>query len=131
MKYFLCMFGTVYLGIPSERTERVISVFRKQSSVCEIENQDVIISLPLLFGRADLSAPHGIVLKTDNEKRTPVLLAPPLDIDLEIPEENIFTVPKTFEKMLRYCNGACFINKDQKERLVLTLSIEKILGDYK
>ena len=131
MKYFLCTFDTIYLGIPSECTERVISVSRIPSSVYETEKQDVYISLPLLFRRADLSAPHGIVLKPGNEERKTILLVPPLDIDLEIPEEDIYSVPKAFSGILRYCNGACFIDKDKGERLVFTIDTKKIIGDYK
>ena len=76
-----------------------------------------------------MPAPHGIVLKPVNEKKT-VLLAPPLDIDLEIPDEDIYTLPKTFNEILRYCKGVCFINKDKNERMVITLDIEKIIKDY-
>ena len=130
MKYFLCAFNEIFLGIPSEHVERIITVFRTQSSVCETEDQTVYISLPLLFGNPKHPAPHGIVLKSANEERKTVLLAPPLDIDLEIPEEDLYTVPETFSELLRYCRGACFINKDQKERFVLTLDIEKLSEDY-
>ena len=130
MRYFLCALDSVYLGIPSECTGRIISVFRSQSSVCETEDQDVFISLPLLFGRANFSSPHGIVLKQTIEERKTVLLAPPIDIDIEIPDEEIFSVPGVFEKLLRYCNGACFINVEQEERLIFTLDMEKITKDY-
>ena len=130
MKYFLCTFDQVYLGVLSECTERVISVSRKQTSIMESEKQEVFISLPLLFGRADLGAPHGIVLKSKNNERKTTLLAPPLDIDLEIPEEEIFTVPKAFGGRLCYFKGACFIKKEQEERLVFTLDIDKLLKDF-
>ena len=138
MKYFLCAFDAAYLGIPSERTERVISISAngpfgsgKQSSVCETDDKDIFISLPLLFGRADLSTPHGIVLKPGNGKRKVTLLAPPLDIDLEIPEEHIYTVPKVFGEMLHYCRGAGFIKKDQGDRLVFIVDTEKLAEDFK
>ena len=130
MKYFLCALNAVYLGIPSECTERVISVTRDQSSVCEAEGQNTFISLPILFGRADLTAPHGIVLKSVNEERKTVLLVPPVDIDIEIPEENIHSVPKAFSELLRYCKGSCFVSVGQGERLILTLNMEKITEDY-
>ena len=128
MKYFLCALNTVYLGIPSEYTERIISVSRMQSSVCETDAQDIFISLPLLFRCADLPTPHGIVLKTVSEERKTILLVPPLDIDLEIPAEDIFSVPRAFSELLRYCNGSCFINIGRQERLVFTLDIKKIMG---
>ena len=131
MKYFLCVFDSIYLGIPSECTERVISVFRTQSSVFETEGQDAFISLPLLFGRADLPAPHGIVLKSRGKERKTTLLAPPLDIDLEIPEEAVFSVPKAFSGKLRFVKGACFIKKDQADRLVFILDPEMLTGEFK
>jgi hypothetical protein len=129
MKYFLCAFDAAYLGIPSECTQRVISVSRKQLSVCETEEQHIFISLPLLFGRADISAPHGIVLKENKEKQI-TLLAPLLDIDYEIPDENIFTVPKAIGAKLRYLKGACFIKKDREERPVYIVDIEKLMEDF-
>ena len=130
MKYFLCALNAVYLGIPSECTERIISATGIQSSAFETGDQDTFISLPLLFGCADLAAPHGIVLKSVNKERKTILLAPSLDIDIEISEENIHSVPKAFSELLRYCNGSCFINVEQEERLIFTLDVEKIIKDY-
>ena len=130
MKYFLCAFNTIYLGILSERTERVISVSRKQSCVYETEGNDAFISLPHLFERADLPAPHGIILKAKNEEKKTILLAPPLDIDLEIPEEDIFSVPKVLGGKLLYFRGACFIKKNQEECLILILDMEKLKEDF-
>ena len=130
MKYFLSVFDSVYLGIPSECTERVISVSRKQSSVYETEKQEAYISLPLLFKRSDVSSPHGIVLKAANEEIKTILLAPPLDIDTEISDEDIHDIPKAFSGILRYCKGACFIGKAHGERLILTLDVEKITKDF-
>ena len=134
MKYFLCAFDTIYLGISSECIERIMSVARTQSSVHETEEQTTFISLPLLFRCEDLPAPHGIVLKPGSsagEERKTILLIPPLDIELEIPEEDIYSVPKTFSGILRYCKGACFINSGKEERLIFTLDTEKLTGDYK
>ena len=129
MKYFLCALNTVYLGLPSENTERIVSMSRMQSSVCATEGNDVYISLPLLFKCADLAAPHGIVLKGKNEERKTTLLTPPLDIDIEIPTEDIYSIPKAFSIILRYCRGACFINKAGEERLIFILDIDKIIED--
>ena len=131
MRYFLCKLNTIFLGIQSQRTERIISVSRIQSSVFETEKQDIFVSLPLLFGHADVSAPHGIVLKTTSEERKTVLLAPPLDIDIEIPQEDIHSIPKAFGGKLLSFSGACFIRKDQAEHLILFLDIDKILDDFR
>ena len=131
MKYFLCAFDTIYLGLPSERTERIISVSKIQSSVYETDEQNTFISLPLLFRYSVLPAPHGIVLKSEEEEKKIILLVPPLDIDLEIPEKDIYSVPKAFSGILHFIKGVCFINRDQEDRLIFILDIEKLIKDYK
>ena len=121
MKYFICaldrtnsgstgLLGTSgCLGIPAERTERIIPVSRRQTAVYETENDEVYISLPALFGLKDTAAPHGLVLKQagEAEKKT-VLLAPKVDIDLEIPEESIHRLPDALAGVFRYFRGAFF-----------------------
>jgi hypothetical protein len=126
MKYFLCAFDAVYLGIQSNRVERVVSVSATQAHGDSTEENDTHISLPPLLGRADLPAPHGIILKPQSDKRKITLLAPPLDIDVEIPDESVFAVPHALKDFLRYLSGACFFKKDKEERLVLILDLEKL-----
>jgi hypothetical protein len=130
VKYFLSLFDKVYFAIPSECTERIISATRAQSSVCETEEQDVFISLPLLFRRADLPASHGLVLKQKDGKKKITLVVPPLDIDIEIPKEDIYGIPRVFSKKMPHCNGMCFVNRDKEERLIFTLDIEKLAEEY-
>jgi chemotaxis signal transduction protein len=128
MKYFLCAFDSIYLGIQSNRVERVISnsVSEAQALANSTGNNDAHISLPPLLGRADLSAPHGIILKPIDNKRKITVLAPPLDIDVEIPDASVFAVPHALKGFLRYLSGACFYKKDREERLVLILDLEKL-----
>jgi len=114
MKYFICALDTVHLGIPAERTERIIPVSRVQTAVYETENQEAFISLPLLFRQKEPAAPHGIVLK--GAVKT-VLLTPRIDIELEIPEEDIHQLPQALVGLSRYFRGVCF--SGQKTILVL------------
>ena len=126
MKYFICALDAICIAIPGECTERVISVSRIQSSVCERDEQNIFISLSLLFKKENLSTPHGILLKSKNEGEKVILLTPPIDIDLEIFEKDIYTVPMALTEKLRYFSGACFI----EGRLVLILNTEKLLEAY-
>jgi hypothetical protein len=126
MKYFLCAFDSVYLGIQSNRVERVVSVSVTRPHCGSTGENDVFIPLPPLFGRADLSAPHGIVLKPQDSNPKITLIAPPLDIDVEIPEESVFAIPQSLTGFMRHLSGACFFKKDREERLVLILDLEKL-----
>jgi hypothetical protein len=126
MKYFLCAFDAVYLGIQSNRVERVVSGSATQAYGDSTGENDALIPLPSLLGRADLSAPHGIVLKPQSGKKKITLLAPPLDIDVEIPEESVYAVPQALKGYMRYLSGACFFKKDREERLVLIIDLEKL-----
>jgi len=126
MKYFICALDTIGVAVSGECTERIISVSRIQSSVYEKEEQNIFISLSLLFKKENLSTPHGILLKPKNNDKKVTLLTPPIDIDLEIPEKDIYTVPIALTEKLRYFSGACFI----EGRLVLILNTEKLLEAY-
>ena len=127
MKYFICALGGINIGIPSEQTERIIPNTRVQSSVMESENQDAFISLPALFRQKDSSAPHGLVLKekstaAGNQVKT-TLLAPKIDIELEIPEENIHCLPESFTGLFSCFRGACFTDS---KNMVLILEPKKL-----
>ena len=146
VKYFICALGTpgeaerpqaagqffpsetVNLGIPEERIERIIPVTRLQTNVYETENQDAFISLPALFRQKD--APHGLVLKpgTAAGKRPgkTILLTPKIDIDLEIPEEDIRRLPEAFTGLFGFFRGACFTGPD----MILILDLNKLLERY-
>ena len=128
MKYFICALGRVSLGIPSEQTERIISVTRIQDAVCETENQDVFISLPALLRQKETAAPHGIVLKPlasqppDTSART-TLLTPKIDAEMEIPEENIRSLPRVMDGSYRYFRGAYCTDKN----VILILNPQNLL----
>jgi hypothetical protein len=93
--------------------------------VYEAENGEAFISLPALFGLEE-SAPNGVVLKTTASKgaetQKTVLLTPKIDIDLEIPEENIRSLPEAFSGRFRYFRGACFNGQD----IILIIDLDKL-----
>jgi hypothetical protein len=125
MKLFLCAFEQLFLGVPASWVAEIISQRRSQAVLLERGESpedagapsaaDIRLSLPVLLGRPDFPAPHGIVLK-DRLPRT-VLLAPPIDRDEEIPDERLQPLPELLRGMLPAVGGACFI----KEGLVLFL----------
>lgn len=111
MKYFICALDKVQMGIPAERTARVISTGRSQTVPRETENGDVFISLPLLFGLKETFAPHGIILKTEGAGKT-ALLTPPIDIDLEIPEESVCQLPDALSPLTAFFTGVYFSGEE-------------------
>ena len=125
VKYFICALGEINLAIPAEQTERIIPVARVQTSVMESETQEVFISLPVLFRQKDAAAPHGLVLKTEVKFSAAgfpgktILLTPRIDIELEIPEENIHRLPEAFSGLFSCFKGACFAGNSQNMTLIL------------
>ena len=113
----------VFLGIPARQTERIIAVTRIQDSARETENQEVFISLPVILRQKDITAPHGIVLKSGAECAKTTLLTPKIDAELEIPEEDIHTLPKAMDGVYRHFRGAYCT--DQK--VILILNPQKLL----
>jgi hypothetical protein len=121
LKYFICALGRINLGIPAWQTERIIPVTRIQDAVYETENQEVFISLPALLRQKDSAAPHGIVLKPSSAKT--VLLTPRIDAELEIPEEDIHSLPKAMDGAYRHFRGAYCTGQN----IILILNPEKLL----
>ena len=122
MKYFICPIYRISLGIPAEQTLRIITLNRNQTSIFENDNEDTFISLPVLLKQKDTTSPHGIVLKSEKPGKT-VLMVPRVEIDLEIPEENIQRLPEVFSDFFRYFKGIYF-NGDNS---ILILNPEKLM----
>jgi len=126
-KYFICALARIFIGIPAQQTERIISVTRKQDAPRETENNEVFISLPALLKQKETAAPHGIVLKRiasqpPDAPRT-TLLTPKIDAELEIPTEEIRGLPKVLGGSYKnfrgaYCDG---------QKVILILNPEKLL----
>ncbi|MCL2381985.1 MAG: hypothetical protein FWC64_10445 [Treponema sp.] len=122
MRYFICALAAVQLGIPAEHTQRIIPSARIQTAGYETGDGEFFISLPVLLGQKDPSAPHGLVLKTDRPSKT-VLLTPRIDIDLEIPEDRIHRLPDVFAGAFRYFRGAFF----NGHNVILIVNTEKLM----
>jgi hypothetical protein len=118
----------INLAIPAEQTERIIKVTRAQNAIRETENQEVFISLPALFQQKDISAPHGIVLKSkagEPSAFTTVLLTTPVDLEQEIHEEEIYNLPKALSGVFKFFRGAYCTDKN----MILILDPEKLKDD--
>ena len=132
MKYFICTLDRIHnnsmccLGIPAEKTERIIPASRVQTAVYETENEEAFISLPALFELKDKAAPHGLVLKPGRASSGPVkvLLTPRINTEMEIPEVNIHRLPESLADMLVFFRGLCFV----EQNMILILDPEKLPG---
>jgi len=123
MRYLICAFEmtgcrevsnapyTVNLGISAEVTERIIPLSRVQNSLYETEENDVFISIPALF-RHYHATPHGLLLKRSVSPacftRKITLLTPKIEKDLEIPEENVHSLPDVFSGPFVFFKGVFF-----------------------
>jgi chemotaxis signal transduction protein len=95
--------------------------------VHETENGEVFISLPSLLN-IDVPAPHGVVLKkTSADAVQTTLLAPRIDIDLEIPEEEISQLPKAISGSFRFIRGVYFDDNNA----ILILKLDKLIEGMK
>jgi hypothetical protein len=127
VKFFICALEEMVLGIPSKETARIIPAPHTQTTLYESEQEDLFFSLPVLFRKDSVPAPHGIVLKKKyndlpNEKRL-ILLVPRIETDLDISEGEIRLLPALIREKLSCLGGACFNNGN----LVLLLDTENLI----
>ena len=125
MKYFICNFGKINLGIPAPNTLQIVSVSRIQTEIYLKEGDQTFISLPALFRQKNIDTPHGIVLKSEGKVKT-MLLSPKVEIDLEIPEEGINELPEILSDVFMFLRGVYF-NGDNG---ILVLDTEKLTGKF-
>ena len=118
MRFFICALDGMVLGIPADKTERVIPAPRTQNALYETENEEIFISLPAFFQRNVTSTPHGVLLK---HSRRVVLLVPRIDVDLDISPQDIRALPECLR--LPCFTGAAFVEND----LILLLNTDRIL----
>ena len=125
MKYFICELDNIFLGIASEQIQRIIPVSGLRVNVLETENEDAFISIPALFCQKG-NAIHGLILKKSLSglpgKTT--LLTPGIDMDIELPEDNISRLPGVFTGIFSLFKGACFTEDGNK--MILILDLEKL-----
>jgi len=123
----------IRFGIPAESTERIIQLSRTQNSPCEIADNDVYISLPLMFRQnmttdAKQMTQHGLILKLKvSQGKKITLLAPKIEKDMEIPEDSIHGLPTLLSGPFIYFKGVFF----NEEKPVFILNPEKLKGYIK
>jgi chemotaxis signal transduction protein len=118
MRYFICAFDELHIGIPAECAERIIPLDEADSS------QTAYISLAGLCGQKEPESPHGLVLKTKDSPAL-VLRTPKIKTDMELPEEGIRELPRVFAGILRYFRGVYM----DASRMILVLDPQTIKGD--
>ena len=108
MKYFACPLKEFSLGFPANLTDRIIYA---PEDAAGRETAETYITVPELLSLKDTASPHGIVLKPECGDKT-VLLVPRIDLEIEIPEENIHKLPEAFSERLRIIRGISFTERN-------------------
>ena len=106
MKCFICAFRGVNLGIPAGQTERIIPASQVQG--------EKSISIPVLFKLENPAPVHGMVLKDPVDT---ILLAPKIDIEMDIPQNEIHSLPRAFAGLFAFFTGVYL--SDQKIIFIL------------
>ncbi|MDR2397621.1 MAG: hypothetical protein LBD74_02550 [Spirochaetaceae bacterium] len=113
MKFFLCTFDTISLGIPSEVVEEILQVPPELPGLIEMNpiHGDVFLSLPHLCRQGEMLAPHGIRLKpldypegametlkayTGIQSPRIILVTTVVETEVDVPDEAIRELPRFF-----------------------------------
>ncbi|MCL2809643.1 MAG: hypothetical protein FWD24_06215 [Treponema sp.] len=111
MRVFLCSYGDsgFSLAIPMEHISSIFLLSKEEISLCQrnfSENRflygsenNTYISLPVLFNYPQPNIRHGIILKSADENNI-ILLTTEVDSELEIPNENFYSLPKAFNSLV-------------------------------
>ena len=142
MRVFMCAFENFSLAIPIAFVSS-ITLYQESISkevVYNEENHNTYISLPILFNHPQALIHHGIILKDREDEDTEnnsvienknILLTTEIEREIEIPEKNIYPVPKTLNVMQFsfLFNGIVFhSNKNRaEEELILVFNPEKLI----
>jgi len=115
----------ISFGFPAASTEQIIQLSREQNSFCETGNNEIFISLPVLF-RQRFTAFHGLILKliVSQDKKV-ILLTPKIEMDMEIPDDKVHGLPEVLSGPFIFFKGV-FFNDDKP---VFILNPEKLLGN--
>jgi hypothetical protein len=123
MRYFVCAFANLQIGIPAESMKRIISL-EQDSGRGRSMDAEVYISLAALCGQKETEAQHGLVLKS-NRPSAVVLLAPKVKTDMELPDAEMRAFPRVLAGFLRYFRGAFLSDSG----MILVLDPETIIKD--
>ena|GEM_PF-3210983 len=135
MKYFICntennsaLTGISLIAIPSEKIEKIYSTEILPEKLINKHEGEIHISIPLLLDLKNKIPSHALKIKTIKieEKyiaEKAVLLCPKVDIEIDIPDENIQPLPIALKKLFSFFSGAFF----EENKLYLILEPEKIM----
>ena len=121
MNYFICSLGKIHkdydnslLGIASSKVEKIIATEEL------IENKKQI-SIPSMLKLKDLDLTHSLILK----QKDAVLLCPKIEVEIDIEEESIKSLPLSITPSYNFFRGLCFKNNE----LILILDTDKLLEE--
>ena len=130
MRVFLCSFADFSVAIPMHSVSSVVLYTDKEAQKVENnqEHRNTYISLPQLFNLQCEDIRHGIILKSgeDNIEEKIILLTTEVECETEIPNEEIFPIPKVLsnKRFAALFNGIRFGSQQQP---MLILNPEQLL----
>jgi len=120
MRVFICSYSWFSLAIPMDH---VSSIFLHSENLIHkfdfnTENNNILISLPLLLDCPDANIQHGIILKDDNNNNDSIenkviLFSTAVESEKDISTEKIYPLPKILGVMQfsLIFNGIFFNNR--------------------
>ena len=99
MRVFLCDFGDFSVAIPMRSVSSLIFHTADVAQEDSVEECNNYVSLPGLLNMPSKKIRHGIILKNYEEEgmntigNKTILLAPEVESELEIPDEEVFPIP--------------------------------------
>ena len=114
MKCFICVADGMYLGIPADKTERIMP---------SADAGQGAILLADLLAFNDKSPVHALLIKNPVNK---TLLTPKIESEIEIPEESVRRLPASLSPMEKYFIGASFLN----ENVLLIFNTDQLTEDF-
>jgi len=103
MKVFICSYNNYYLAVPMDLVSSIM-LYKKNTDKINFteENDNIYISLPLLFNCPSLNIHHGIILKNDNIENSNkiILLTTEIENETEIQNDIIFPIQKSLENII-------------------------------
>ena len=131
MRVFLCAIGDFYVAIPMEFISSLTLLTGKERQYTNkhnLKNGNMYVSLFWLFNILPGNIRHGIVLKNDTAEKKIILLSTEIECETEIPNEEIYPIPKTLNgtRFSALFSGIQF-TADKKNGPILLLHPEQLI----
>jgi hypothetical protein len=130
MRFFVCPFGSINIGIPVEAAEALMVYGREAEAAIlrDEESSKVFFSLPRFFNIEGGILRHGIILKvpgsiSGDSGTGRILLVPVVQQEVDIPGEEIQEMPGIVANILDGMGGVSFITGIRFEESTVTLFI--------